>query len=769
MISIPEIPNGASVLDAALAYAEAEIYVGWLHPRVKSPQRSLGSGWPFKTSRAPEVIREWFAEHPERGVFIHAGRSGLVIVDVDKSHIVPVPPVLARYLDSAPRQASRVDDPDRAHYVFAQPPGRVLGNGLGALPGGWGDIRGDNGLIVASPSVHELDNGLYRWTRTGEVPVLPADVAALLGEAGGYTEAATDADVEAFIAEHDTVTKPGALTVRVRSLESQLATGAGRHNSLGPWLAGCMEEARAGLYAAQSVIDELWPIFCDSVTSDGSRNTYAAESEFYQLVRWAVARARLSDPEKIQERVQKVMPDSQFENITANARRAKPDEDAAPKAAPKAGPRVWRSAELTDAAPLDWLGVSHIPEAAVTLLTGDEGIGKSLLWVLIAAAVTNGDALPAFGIPERDPQHVLVIVTEDDWASTVRPRLELAGADMDYVSVICEEPDGSGSPVFPRDIDLVISTVPTPYFIVVDAWADTVEGHLSIKDGQQARQALHPWKEAATKLRAAVMLLTHTNRDGGTSIRARYALTSELRKKARMALYAQQDEGGRLVVGPDKSNLVGKVPATIFTIEAHQVFEPTESSDGMVPRLVFVETADFTAAELLAESAGGGDKDTDSARGMAKIAIGVILQDGEPHDAAAVIEELGRAGIARATAYRALDEMEIIHHRSGFPARATWQLSRSVSRSDLCPETETPETTETTAETQHPVVSTDNPVVSVVSPYTDGTADETDGTVEETEVCSAIRVGGKLDGQQCSNKLTTPEAIESGKCKPCRS
>jgi len=318
-----------------------------------------------------------------------------------------------------------------------------------------------------------------------------------------------------------------------------------------------------------------------------------------------------------------------------------------------------------------------------------------------------------------------VIVTEDDWASTVRPRLELAGADMDYVSVLCTDADGSGSPVFPRDIDIVLSTVPRPYLVVLDAWADTVEGHLSVKDGQQARQALHPWKEVATRLRAAVLLLTHTNRDGGTSIRARYALTSELRKKARMALFAQQDDNGRLVVGPDKSNLVGKVPAAVFSIEAVEVFTPTDSSDGTVPRLVFVETADYTAADLLAENAGGsGEKDTEGARGMAKVVLATVLADGQPHPAADVLAEVGKAGVSRSTAYRALAEMPIVHGRGGFPASATWQL---VSQSSPSSETETTETTETTAGQAPPVVS----VVSDVSVPADGTTTETDGTVEK--------------------------------------
>lgn len=744
MISIPDV-NDADALEAAQHYAGAGLYVGPVRTATKNPGGILGSGWQHKTSRCPDQIHDWFA-NTDHGVFIHAGRSGLVIFDVDD--IEQVPAVLAKYLDIAPHQSSRPDRPGRGHYLFAQPEGRMIGNGQGTLGSAWGKVRGRNGVIVVAPSVHADPGGLYRWQRTGPVPAVPDDVAAELQDSRPRSDdrefdAATDFEVERFVAEHAEASWPGALAGRVKGLQSYLAAGNGRHSGSLPFIVGAIEEAAAGLYSAQDAVDALAPIFIEAVTADGSRSASAAHYEFGGLLAFAVSRANHADPDEIRKRAEQAMPNSGrlFDNITANAKRAKPEDKTSPKAA--AGPRVWRSTELADAAPMDWLGVSHIPEAAVTLLTGDEGIGKSLLWVLVAAAVTTGAAMPEFGIPERDPQHVLVIVTEDDWASTVRPRLELAGADLDYVSVICEEPDGSGSPVFPRDINLVITTVPTPYFIVVDAWADTVEGHLSIKDGQQARQALHPWKEAATKLRAAVMLLTHTNRDGGTSIRARYALTSELRKKARMALYAQQDDIGNLVVGPDKSNLVGKVPATIFTVEAKQVFEQTESSDGTVPKLVFVRTADFTAAELLAESAGVGDKDNDSARGMAKIAIGVILQDGKPHDAAAVIEELGRAKIARATAYRALDEMRIIHRRSGFPARATWQLSPAVSRLHLCPETETAEITETTTDTQtDPAVSTDNPVVSVISPYTDGTTAETDDAVEELVEDYPLCAGG---------------------------
>ena len=59
------------------------------------------------------------------------------------------------------------------------------------------------------------------------------------------------------------------------------------------------------------------------------------------------------------------------------------------------------------------------PAPAVTLLVGDEGIGKSLLWVWVVAAVTIGKALPEFGIPACQPSPVTIVVTEDGWQDMI--------------------------------------------------------------------------------------------------------------------------------------------------------------------------------------------------------------------------------------------------------------------------------------------------------------------------------------------------------------
>ncbi|MBJ7340637.1 MAG: AAA family ATPase [Mycolicibacterium sp.] len=264
-------------------------------------------------------------------------------------------------------------------------------------------------------------------------------------------------------------------------------------------------------------------------------------------------------------------------------------------------PRLWRATDLKAAAQPRWLAKGRIPCAAVSLLVGDEGIGKSLLWAWIIAAVTTGKALPEFGIPAREPSRVIIVVTEDGWQDTVLPRLEVAGADLNMIQVICTEEDGSGSPLFPRDLDLIRDADPPPSAVVVDAWLDTVHASLSVRDPQQARQALHPWKEVATTTGAAILLLCHTNRVATPNARDRYGATGELRKKARMTLYAQADEDGCLLVGPEKANGAKTLPASRFKAASVQYWPPTEEHDGTVPLLTYLGESEQTAREHLAE------------------------------------------------------------------------------------------------------------------------------------------------------------------------
>ncbi|AFC47917.1 hypothetical protein OCO_15540 [Mycobacterium intracellulare MOTT-02] len=608
-LHIPEIAAEADNLAAALAYAKAGFYVGPVKRGTKHPGSVLGKGWHTKTSRDPQVIAAWFAG-TDYGIFLHCGRSGALILDVD--HPDKFPEELRWHLLAAPYQSTRPGETRRGHYPFVAPPGRLLGNGTGKLGAGWGEIRGQNGVIVVAPSVHPSPEGEYRWQRTGHVPVLPDEIADLLPEGADAADAATDEAVVAFLDQHVSADRPDVLNGLKAAFRKNIEAGQSCHTSAISAVAGAMKEARSGLYAARLAVRELKPMFMNYAALGGAsgrkRTGAAAESEWAGILAWGVGQALRADPDATRARVAEKMSEG-----TATIEAPAPDEE--PEVPVADGMRLWRATDLQPAAQPRWLARNRIPSAAVSLLIGDEGIGKSLLWVWIIHYVTTGKACPEFGIPAREPGNVILVVTEDDWQTTVLPRLEVAGVDLAMVNVICAERDGSGAPVFPRDLPLIRNADPAPVLVAVDAWLDTVPSQLSVRDPQQARQALHPWKEIATTTGAAVLLLCHTNRVATANARDKYGATGELRKKARMTLFAQTDDDGHLVVGPEKANTAAPIPASKFTITGRQYFPPTEDHDGTVPLLFHAGDSTQTAREHIetnfaaSHGEGGGESD----------------------------------------------------------------------------------------------------------------------------------------------------------------
>jgi hypothetical protein len=160
-LSIPELTDDVDTLTAALAYAGGGWYVAPAKRATKDPGSILGKRWHHQTSRDADQIAAWFAG-TDHDIALHCGRSGAIVFDVDAPD--KVPPVLAKYLATAPFQSTRPDVPGRGHYVFLQPPGRTIGNGGGGLGGAWGEVRGLNGVIIAAPS-HHPEGGEYRWVR----------------------------------------------------------------------------------------------------------------------------------------------------------------------------------------------------------------------------------------------------------------------------------------------------------------------------------------------------------------------------------------------------------------------------------------------------------------------------------------------------------------------------------------------------------------------------------------------------------------------------
>lgn len=350
--------------------------------------------------------------------------------------------------------------------------------------------------------------------------------------------------------------------------------------------------------------------------------------------------------------------------------------DAQTEADPHQRPRLWRATDLKPAEQPRFLIPKRIPRAATTVFIGEEGIGKSLFVILLIALLTTRQAAPYLDLQAREPQHVVLVITEDNWSTDVRPRLEVAGADLDYIHVVCTDDDGSGAPVFPRDLDVLRSAEVNYSAVFVDAWVDTLPPGVQVKDPQQARQALHPWKELATTTDAAVVLVTHPNRLSSGSARDRYGVTSELRKKARMTLYATRDnDSGHLLVGPEKSNGTQIVAAGQYRIEAVPYFEPKPDHDGTVPRLVPDGTADQTMAQALASEFdaehGTNPRDREEA---VKWLEEYLLINAPSVRSNEVKRDAHKAGVSERTLQRARKDLGVVIGWEGSPPVTNWAL-----------------------------------------------------------------------------------------------
>jgi hypothetical protein len=345
-------------------------------------------------------------------------------------------------------------------------------------------------------------------------------------------------------------------------------------------------------------------------------------------------------------------------------------------------PKLWRASDMKPAQPMQWLAKGNIPKAAVTLLVGDEGIGKSTFWVWLVAHITTGQPCPEYGLPARDPQDVILVVTEDDWSNAVSPRLQVAGVDLDRVHIVSVEDDGSGSPTFPDHMEILASFEITPALVVVDAWLDTVSSKLSVKDPQHARQALHPWKEYATTTEAAVLLLTHTNRVATANPRDKYGATAELRKTARQTLFALADSESDdcLIVGPEKSNNVARgAEAARFRIVPVKFADPTDDSDGMATKVKYVGPAGKSARDLIAEAHHGtGDDGSDDKLSEAMDWLDDYLTANGKTASMAVKKAAKADGISESTLKRASKKLQVISANEGYPRTSQWVLPGGI-------------------------------------------------------------------------------------------
>ncbi len=313
---------------------------------------------------------------------------------------------------------------------------------------------------------------------------------------------------------------------------------------------------------------------------------------------------------------------------------------------------------------IEWLWPCRIAIGKQTLIGGEPGLGKSQITAALAAAVTTGGEWPCN--EGRAPRgSVIILSAEDDASDTIRPRLDAAGANVRGVHLISavRQKDGTGRRSFNLQADLgalenEIAHIGNVRLVIIDP----VSSYLGKTDSHKnadVRGTLEPLGDMASRLRVAVVSITHFSKGAGQSAVNSFIGSIAFVAAARAAFIVtrdpENDDPARRLFVQAKNNLAIDSGGLAFRVEQRMVGDDIVASAVMWEGERITQTAD----EILA--AGREGKDTPE-RTEAEEFLRDLLATG-PRPAAEVLAEAKGAGLAERTVRRALKSVGIKPYR----------------------------------------------------------------------------------------------------------
>lgn len=142
----------------ALAYANMGLAV---HPIKAGGKTPLVSQWQDKASSDSKVIARWWSKWPDANIAIHAGKSGLIILDIDpRNGGFESLDILKEELGATWLSRYQVESGGGGLHYYYSAIGQKDLRGLN-LGRGIDLIRG-NKYVIAPPSIHP-SGGVYKW------------------------------------------------------------------------------------------------------------------------------------------------------------------------------------------------------------------------------------------------------------------------------------------------------------------------------------------------------------------------------------------------------------------------------------------------------------------------------------------------------------------------------------------------------------------------------------------------------------------------------
>jgi hypothetical protein len=248
------------------------------------------------------------------------------------------------------------------------------------------------------------------------------------------------------------------------------------------------------------------------------------------------------------------------------------------------GPRMVRGSKV-QSKKTEWFWYPRLPLGELSMLDGDPGFNKSSITIDLTARSTTNAEMPD-GTPGVDGGVVLCLA-EDSWEKTVRPRLDVAGADLDRVMFL-------ETFTIPGDEKAIVTAIgktkaklvvidPLNAFLTADSNSD-----------QKVRQALLHVRTIAEELNVAVLMVRHLVKRGGRNAMYLGLGSIGIIAAARSALLVRPcpDDEDLRVLCHSKTNLGPFAPSLLY--------EPVD--DHGVVRIEWRGPCDYKASELLGQT-----------------------------------------------------------------------------------------------------------------------------------------------------------------------
>jgi predicted ATP-dependent serine protease len=188
---------------------------------------------------------------------------------------------------------------------------------------------------------------------------------------------------------------------------------------------------------------------------------------------------------------------------------------------------------------IEWLWYPFIPYGKLTIIQGDPGDGKTTMVLNLAAKLSKGEQMDE-GMNIAEPTTVIYQTAEDGLADTVKPRLELAGADCERIVVI-DESDKSLSMADERLEEAIQKT--KARLLILDPIQAYLGGEMDMNRANEARDMTKKLGALADKYKCAIVLIGHMNKASGNKAAYRGMGSIDFFAVARSVLLVGRVEG----------------------------------------------------------------------------------------------------------------------------------------------------------------------------------------------------------------------------------